>query len=49
MFTFLRKGISTMLSLFGCLGLEPKAQTLLNELRAEEEERLERLKREYCA
>jgi len=38
-----------MLSLFGCLGSEPKAKALLKELKAEEEERLEALKRECCA
>jgi hypothetical protein len=44
-----KRDISMMLSLFGCLGSEPKAQVLLKELRAKEEERLEGLKREYCA
>lgn len=38
-----------MLSLFGCLGAEPKASTLLRELRAEEEERLRKLERKYGA
>jgi predicted CopG family antitoxin len=44
-----KRDISVMLSLFGCLGSEPKAKALLKELRAEEEERLEALKRECCA
>jgi len=43
------RDVPRMLSLFGCLGLEPKAKAFLKELRAEEEERLEGLKREYCA
>ncbi len=44
-----RRDIPMMLSLYGCLGSEPNAQALLKELRAKEEERLERLKREHCA
>jgi len=44
-----KRDISMMLSLFGCLGSEPKAQALLKELKAEEDERLEGLKREYCS
>ncbi len=44
-----RRDIPRMLSLFGCLGLEPKARTLLKELRKEEDERLEGLERKYCA
>lgn len=43
-----KRDVSKMLSLFGCLGLEPKARALLKELRTEGEERLEGLKREYC-
>jgi hypothetical protein len=42
-----KRDISVMLSLFGCLGSEAKAP--LKKLRTEEEERLERLKRECCA
>jgi hypothetical protein len=41
-----KRDIPRMLSLFGCLGSKHKAEALLKELRAEEEERLEGLKRE---
>jgi len=44
-----KRDIPTMLSLFGCLSPEPQARTLLKELRAKEEERLERLERKYSA
>jgi len=44
-----KRDVSMMLSLFGCLGSEAKAKAPLKKLRTEEEERLERLKREYCA
>lgn len=44
-----RRDIPRMLSLFGCLGAEPKAQTLLKELRMKGEEKLERIERKYCA
>lgn len=44
-----KRDVPRMLSLFGCLSSEPKARVFLKELRAEEEERLERLKRKYCA
>lgn len=36
-----------MLSLFACLSPGTKARTFLKELRAEEEEKLERLERKY--
>jgi len=44
-----KRDVPRMLSLFGCLSSEPKARTLLKELRAKEEERLETLERKYSA
>jgi len=44
-----KRDVKKMLSLFGCLGAEPKARTLLKELRAEEEERLGKLERKYSS
>jgi len=44
-----RRDVKRMLSLFGCLGAEPKARTLLRGLRAEGEERLGKLERKYSA
>lgn len=44
-----KRDIPKMLSLFACLSPEPRARTLLKELRMEEEERLERLKGKHGA
>ncbi|RLI42334.1 hypothetical protein DRO59_04520 [Candidatus Bathyarchaeota archaeon] len=44
-----KRDVRRMLSLFGCLGSEPKARKLLKELRVEEEERLEKLTRKHLA
>lgn len=42
-----KRDIPRALSLFACLGPEPKARHLLKELRFKEEERLERLEGKY--
>jgi len=48
-YLYQKRDVPRMLSLFGCLGSEPKAKAILKELRAKEEERLEGFKRQYCA
>jgi len=44
-----RRDTPRILSLFACLSPEPKARTILKELRAKEEKRLEELKRKHRA
>jgi len=44
-----KRDIPRMLSLFACLSTEPKAHVILKELRAKEEERLEKLTRKHRA
>jgi len=43
------RDVSGILSLFGCLRSEPKARTLLKELRAREKEKLEELAGKHIA